>query len=274
MSVDSAALLAHIISQTRQNVDFLVAQKQLSEHDGRDILLRLPISPASDPTSRIIQQTQNLDIRSNSPAAPSPVSRNTYAPSYQPPSGPPATQRAPPLFQAKANWGYNESGQNPGDLSFRAGETIDIIAETNADWWTGRHNGKEGLFPSNYVQRLSPSGAPPVPAYQEKAHNPIGGPGPHGYGPGPGPVYQSYQPPPPQGYQGGPPPHPYASYGPPPSAPVQIVQAAPPPAPAPEPEKKSGLGSSLGNTLAHSAVGGVGLGAGSAIGSGIIHSLF
>ena len=50
-----------------------------------------------------------------------------------------------------------------------AGDTIDIVEETNADWWTGRNRGKQGLFPSNYVQKLSPEPSPQP--YQEKAYN-------------------------------------------------------------------------------------------------------
>ena len=45
------------------------------------------------------------------------------------------------------------------DLSFRAGDIIAIIAETNADWWTGRlannPNSREGLFPANYVEKIA-----------------------------------------------------------------------------------------------------------------------
>lgn len=37
------------------------------------------------------------------------------------------------------------------------------MEETNADWWTGRFNGKQGLLPSNHVEKLA-SGAPPTPA--------------------------------------------------------------------------------------------------------------
>ena len=51
--------------------------------------------------------------------------------------------------------------KEPNDLSFREGDIIEVVAETNADWWTGKHNGKQGLFPSNYVEKMSSSGTPP-----------------------------------------------------------------------------------------------------------------
>lgn len=59
------------------------------------------------------------------------------------------------------------------------GDVIDIIEETNADWWTGRNRGKQGIFPSNYVQKLpEPSPRPyqeklySAPGYNDHANNP------------------------------------------------------------------------------------------------------
>lgn len=66
--------------------------------------------------------------------------------------------------------------KEPNDLAMSVGDTIDIIEETNQDWWTGRNGGKQGLFPSNYVQKL-PSETPSQP-YQEK----YGAPGYTDYG--------------------------------------------------------------------------------------------
>ncbi|KAF5386032.1 hypothetical protein D9615_002499 [Tricholomella constricta] len=267
--MDTAALLAHIVSQTRQNVEFLIAHKQISADDGQSILLKLPnaMKVSDDATSRLVQKTQNLNIGATTTSAPNAVVTPAYTPSYQPPS-PAAIPGV--LFRAKATWGYNESG----DLSFHAGDTIDIVDEANADWWMGRHNGKEGLFPSNYVERLppppQPSGALPSASpnlYSEKAYTSVGGPG---YAMSS--AYAPYQPP--SGYQGPPPPSQgYAPYGGPlPSGPP--VNAPPPADQPPAGENKNKFGGKLGNTLAHAAVGGVGFGAGSAVGSGIINSIF
>jgi len=52
--------------------------------------------------------------------------------------------------------------QESGDLSFSEGETIEIIEETNADWWKGKNSrGQIGLFPANYVEKVA--AAPPAP---------------------------------------------------------------------------------------------------------------
>jgi amphiphysin len=44
---------------------------------------------------------------------------------------------------------YDYSAQAEGDLSFRAGDSIEIITRTGNDneWWTGRLHGKQGQFP-------------------------------------------------------------------------------------------------------------------------------
>ena len=44
---------------------------------------------------------------------------------------------------------YDYSAQAEGDLSFRAGDSIEIITRTGNDneWWTGRLQGKQGQFP-------------------------------------------------------------------------------------------------------------------------------
>lgn len=44
--------------------------------------------------------------------------------------------------------------EDSDDLSFSAGDIIEIVEETNADWWMGRVNGKQALFPSSYVERV------------------------------------------------------------------------------------------------------------------------
>ena len=44
---------------------------------------------------------------------------------------------------------YDYEAQAHGDLSFSAGEVIEIVRRTNNDneWWYGKVNGKEGQFP-------------------------------------------------------------------------------------------------------------------------------
>jgi len=49
---------------------------------------------------------------------------------------------------------YDFEAQAEGDLSFSAGDHIEIVKRSDnpQDWWTGRLNGAEGVFPGNYVE--------------------------------------------------------------------------------------------------------------------------
>ncbi|KAM9984535.1 hypothetical protein ACTFIY_008973 [Dictyostelium cf. discoideum] len=57
-------------------------------------------------------------------------------------------------LQAKALYDYN--GENEGDLSFREGDIITILDQSDPDgWWQGSlPTGEQGFFPSNFVQQL------------------------------------------------------------------------------------------------------------------------
>ena len=50
---------------------------------------------------------------------------------------------------------YDYSAQAEGDLSFRAGDVIEIVQKTKNEneWWTGRLNGKQGQFPGEWASR-------------------------------------------------------------------------------------------------------------------------
>ncbi|KAF7330344.1 SH3-domain-containing protein [Mycena venus] len=280
--MDSSALLAHIVSQTRQNVEFLISQRQITPENGREILAKLP--NASDRSMTALeQQTQNLLI--------------TPPPSTGPPS-------YPPDYTGKGTLGLRWPGLLLSDLTFRAGDTIEIVEETNSDWWTGRLNGREGVFPANYVEKLPLPAPSPYNARDTYSNNAPSMPS----FPGGQPAYQPPTGPPArlhinlrlvlqpvriqvdisrlpvdisqptsrllQGGQynsyGGPPPP--NSYGAPPPLtpkPSQAPAAAPPPA-APPKTGKTGKLNNLGNTFVQSAAGGAGF----AVGSNIVNSIF
>ncbi|KAF7317020.1 Myosin IE [Mycena chlorophos] len=122
--------LSHIISRLESDLEFLVAQNYLTSSDVAALMQKLP---SGSNAGR---------------AMPTP----TRAPSLPVP--------AAATVQARALWAYNESGQDADDLSFREGDIIEVVREENPDWWLGRHNGKEALFPSAYVEKIA--GTPPV----------------------------------------------------------------------------------------------------------------
>ncbi|KAK4049778.1 hypothetical protein OIO90_005359 [Microbotryomycetes sp. JL221] len=47
---------------------------------------------------------------------------------------------------------YDFAGVESGDLPFRKGDTITILARDDEEWWKGRVGMREGIFPRNYVE--------------------------------------------------------------------------------------------------------------------------
>ncbi|KAG2017240.1 class E vacuolar protein-sorting machinery protein HSE1 [Coprinopsis cinerea AmutBmut pab1-1] len=251
-SAQSTALLALLVSQIEQNVQFLAGQGYISQEDAGVILGRLPNAEAAS-THTPSTTTATRDLSSKTSSAISNLG-NKFSGMMKP--------AAPKVQQARALWGYNEDGSDPNDLQFSAGDIIDIIEETNADWWKGRFNGKEGLLPANYVEKLrSPPPPPPAPA-----------PAPQGTGRPYKPFGAAFhgveQPQPPQAQYGNQPQ--YGSQPPPPGQGVNHVGLQDT---GDQEEKKKGFGK-YKSTLAHSAAGGVGFGAGAAIGGGLVRAIF
>ncbi|KAH8988285.1 SH3 domain-containing protein [Lactarius hatsudake] len=61
-------------------------------------------------------------------------------------------QPQPAGYKAKALYAYTASPDDPSDISFSAGETLDII-EKDGDWWQARkEDGTLGIAPSNYLR--------------------------------------------------------------------------------------------------------------------------
>jgi len=270
-----AALMAHIIAQTQANVSFLQTHGYLSPSDAADVQNKLATAfTRKETTNGLVSLTRNMSIASPSqPTAqipspgvvapgryqspppqspfqppqsspyhqPTPYNQAPSQPQWQPPSGPPPTSSyqspPPPTVRARALWAYNEDGKEPNDLSFSAGETIEIVEETNPDWWSGRCRGRQGLFPSNYVEKLPPGSGP-----QDRGNY-----NPPSYG-----MVPSMSPP-----------------GGPPNGSVIVSNDQ-----QQQPDKKKSKFGGLGNTMATSAAGGLGFGAGAAVGSGIINSIF
>lgn len=52
---------------------------------------------------------------------------------------------------------YDFEAQADGDLSFRAGDRIEVVEKTasSEDWWTGKLNGVQGVFPGGCLLLLS-----------------------------------------------------------------------------------------------------------------------
>lgn len=73
---------------------------------------------------------------------------------YRPTEEKPSFSRNSASSRNKAVALYSFAGQQDGDLPFRKGDVITIIQKSDStdDWWTGRINNVEGIFPANYVE--------------------------------------------------------------------------------------------------------------------------
>jgi hypothetical protein len=61
----------------------------------------------------------------------------------------------------------DKSRQDAGDLSIEAGDVLDIVEETNKDWWTCRFNGRQGILPASYVEKIqAPAATNGRPVYK------------------------------------------------------------------------------------------------------------
>ncbi|XP_060519309.1 intersectin-2 isoform X2 [Cylas formicarius] len=63
---------------------------------------------------------------------------------------PPAVCSGEPEYYVAS---YPYQSQEPGDLTFNAGDTI-AVYKKEGDWWTGKLGDAVGIFPSNYVQKM------------------------------------------------------------------------------------------------------------------------
>lgn len=96
------------------------------------------------------------------PYAP-PPGASSYAPPiaskpHMPPPRPASVAAPPPYGSEKMRALYDFTGERPGDLPFKAGDTIIVLQKEStggdAGWWRGTCNGKEGSFPANYCQPM------------------------------------------------------------------------------------------------------------------------
>ncbi|KAM3955170.1 LOW QUALITY PROTEIN: dynamin associated protein 160 [Aphomia sociella] len=63
---------------------------------------------------------------------------------------------------------YPYVSAEPGDLTFEAGERIEVMRR-DGDWWTGRIGIRTGIFPSNYVTKDATSGTDAITPIPEAA---------------------------------------------------------------------------------------------------------
>ncbi|KAF2005746.1 reduced viability upon starvation protein [Amniculicola lignicola CBS 123094] len=96
--------------------------------------------PEQNPMSPPLSATSWGSAAKSKPAPPPPKPKPKRL------SGVPAAETVTALYDYEA--------QAEGDLSFSAGDVIEIVTRTQNDneWWIGKMRGKQGQFPGNYVK--------------------------------------------------------------------------------------------------------------------------
>ncbi|KAL7274225.1 protein that induces appearance of [PIN+] prion when overproduced [Rhizina undulata] len=165
------------IRSIRNEIDFLLDLGTLPPQAHSQILSLLPPvqSSASVPTPVSVGPVPKSTTPAvpHSTASPPPSHRTPFnessiqaaiAPPPQrvqpqpvplPPPQPPTYTPTPlVLSRAEALWAF--PGTELGDLSFQAGQTIEVLEKVKEDWWKGRVVGRSeiGLFPSSYVREI------------------------------------------------------------------------------------------------------------------------
>ncbi|KAK6049014.1 SH3 domain protein, partial [Cooperia oncophora] len=74
------------------------------------------------------------------------------------PAAPAAQQQQQQQQQQKpsARAMFDFDAQNEGELNLKEGQVVELVAQVDENWFEGRLNGKNGLFPIAYVQVLVP----------------------------------------------------------------------------------------------------------------------
>lgn len=142
-------------------------------NDAAERLEALTIRKPAMPSARILQQARSPSGSTKSSISAGPPSktglgRSASSTSNAPPSysasGAASGKRAPPPIPGKPKAAapavsyvvalYDYTAQADGDLSFQAGDRIEVVERTQSteDWWTGKLHGQQGIFPGNYVR--------------------------------------------------------------------------------------------------------------------------
>lgn len=60
--------------------------------------------------------------------------------------------RSHPEVKLKVRAKYDFEPQEHGELAFRQGDFIEVLEQTDANWWKGKCQGYVGMFPTPYVE--------------------------------------------------------------------------------------------------------------------------
>lgn len=68
---------------------------------------------------------------------------------------PPLQHKPKPKPSSLVRAMYAYDAQDTDELSFKENDRIEVLREDPSGWWKGRFRGREGMFPANYVEKVS-----------------------------------------------------------------------------------------------------------------------
>lgn len=77
------------------------------------------------------------------------------------PSPPAAVPKSGGKKFVKVTFDYEKTQDD--ELELKVGEVIELLEDDDDGWWKGKLNGKEGVFPSNFVEVIKDGPAPVLP---------------------------------------------------------------------------------------------------------------
>lgn len=81
------------------------------------------------------------------------------------------TKRKKDSTKRKCKVIFSYSQDHEDELTLNVGDIVDIIGEEEEGWWRGFLHGKEGVFPSNFVEEIFPDIQKSKPNSQEDLTN-------------------------------------------------------------------------------------------------------
>lgn len=111
------------------------------QKEEEELQMALKLSVQDRPSSKPADNTAEL-----------PGQTTTQAQPQSSQSLPPGTTAAT-VSRVRALYDFQPS--EPGELQFRKGDVIAVLESVYKDWWKGTLRGQTGIFPLNYVEKLS-----------------------------------------------------------------------------------------------------------------------
>ena len=64
----------------------------------------------------------------------------------------------------RAKVAFSYAADNIDELSLEPGQIVEVLAEEEEGWWRRKMGGKEGVFPSSFIEIIEEVAEPPKPA--------------------------------------------------------------------------------------------------------------